>query len=400
MSNILSLENQSEVFENVLSDVQSQGFVDAGKVCGSESFFGVSLDNFYSSFLLKAKRETHDIEVKEKEYELEKERIGEKIQVNKNEIEKIKTEFLPEVETRLKNAENELSEFKANPDKFIKMEKDNLMIRLYGFLSVVLSLFLFFFYSSVIFSAIFRDITITKTTIYDTIFYPRAIEEAFSKGFSAFAIVILAPFIFMTLGVILEITKRKTKSLTSVIINVIMYILVFIVDGLLAFHISDRIYNSKAINSYGNVKPYSLGDALTDANFWLIIVLGFMVYLILGFIFRQYNAERKKKYVYDNYENSLIEKIHSAAQKQAEFKNRISNLETEIINLNHQLADLPKIRNTVFYSTHEVKKIVTEYTMGWMRYLTNVIKDDKETISTVEDRLNNFLRENGLIKNE
>lgn len=400
MSNILSLENHSEVFESELSDVQSQGFVDAGKVCGSESFLGISLDNFYASFLLKAKRETHDIELKEKEYELEKERIGEKIQLNKNEIEKIKTEFLPEVETRLKNAENELSEFKANPDKFIKIEKDNLMLWFYGILSAALALFLFFFYSSVVYSAIFRDITITKTTLYESIFYSRAIEDAFSKGFTSGAVVVLSPFIFLTLGLILENRKRKIENAKSLISTAFAWIFVFGVDSLLAYHISDRIYNSKAINSYGNVQPFTIGDAITDANFWLIIALGFLVYVIFGIIFSHFNAERKKKYVYDNYENSLIEKINSAAQKHMEFKNRITNLESEIINLNHQLADLPRSRNTIFYSTHEVKKILTDYTMGWMIYLTNVKKDERDTISKIEDRLNNFLREKGLTKNE
>ncbi len=112
----------------------------------------------------------------------------------------------------MKKVEDELSDFKINPEKYVVKENDNLLLNLYGLLSIALALFLFVFYYSVIYSALFREISITKHTLFDSIFYPRAYEDAFNKGLASFALVVLGPFIFIALGIIVELYNNKKKA--------------------------------------------------------------------------------------------------------------------------------------------------------------------------------------------
>ncbi len=260
MTNILHYEKEKNYapFNTIYENYHTQGFVDAGKVGGSEAAFSISLENFYSTVILEADLKNHNIAAKESEYEVTKRSILEKIDIHKSEINNITEKYLPELEEELKAAEDKHAEFKINPQKFVKYEIDSLKLWLFGTLTLFVAIFLYFFYSSVICSAVFRDITITKYTIFNSIFYSKAFEEAYVKGFSAFMLTIFSPFVFMALGIILDHIKFQKKQYKKITGLLGLRYLCFLVDALLAYHISERIHNSKAINTYGTVSPYYL----------------------------------------------------------------------------------------------------------------------------------------------
>ena len=397
MSTILPLENESPITEmnSEVKDFQTQGFVDAGKVEGSPAAFGIALENFYSTVILNSDLKEHDKILKETEIEANKKSIKEKIDIHKNEIKKISEKYLPETEDELIKTENQYADFKINPEKYVKHDKDKFMLWIYGIISIGLAVFLFIFYSSVIYSALFRDIKIDKYTLFNSIFYPQSLEDAFAKGFTSFIVVLFAPFIPLGLGIIMEHMKSKRNESKFKYWPLVFGFVIFLMDALLAFHISERIYNSKAINTYGNVQPYTLIDAILDANFWMIIFLGFVVYLIFGKLFSLYNEERKNKNAFLNFENMLTEKIENLKTKISNYKIEILNLEKEINALQLQSADSLKITNKVFFSVHEIRKIMSEYALGWMKFLTNAKATENE-ISKIEDKLNTFINNNGL----
>ncbi|AFH48915.1 Hypothetical protein IALB_1204 [Ignavibacterium album JCM 16511] len=397
MSNILSMQQDAsnnlnpEFYEN---DFETMGFIDAGKVGGSTSAFNISLERFYSRLLLNKDSKQYDIDVKNSEAETRIKLIKEKIETHKNEIDRLQNKELPEAQLILKKANDDLSDFKVNPAKYVKVEKDNLLLWLYGILSLFIAVFLYFFYSSVIYSAVFRDVSISKFTIFDSIFYPKSIEEAYSKGLAALMIVLFSPFIFLALGLAIEHIKTKNSNKYRFTwIGVAIF--TFIVDALLAYHISERIYNAKAINSFGNVKPFSIGDAIVDLNFWIIIALGFCVYLLFGYIFSLYTEQRLNKNKFDETERMMKGKVASAFQHIENIKNNIRTLEQEVYSLNISITEIEKEYDKIFYSPNELIKIISDFALGWVKYLQNA-KTPESEIQKIEISLNNFYSEKGI----
>lgn len=397
MTNILnfSLEtsNKPETgFDNI--DFETMGFTDAGKVGGSASAFNISLERFFSRLLLNKDSLEYEVQSRNGEADIRINLIKEKIEVHKNEINRLRSKELSEAETRLKEAKEELNDFKVNPTNFVKEEKDTLSLRIYGILSLFLAVFLYFFYSSVIYSAVFRDISISKYTIFNSIFYPKAIEEAYSKGIAALMIVLFAPFIFLALGLAIESVKfKKRDKYRYAWVGVVLF--TFIVDALLAYHISERIYNTKAINTFGNVKPFTLYDALLDLNFWIIIALGFCVYILFGYIFSMYNEQRLYKNKFEQIEKILKENIISATNNIEEVKSSIKKLEEEIYTLNMSITEIQKEYDKIFYSPNELIRIMSDYALGWAKYLQNAKMPESE-IQKIENSLNNFYLQKGI----
>lgn len=397
MTNILSFpkdesNNLSPDFSQI--DFETMGFIDAGKVGGTTSAFNISIDRFYSRLLLNKDFREYEIDVRNTEKETKINLTREKIEAHKNEIIRLQSKELPDAESKLESANYELSEFKVNPAKYVNVEKDNLLLWVYGIFSLFIAVFLYFFYSSVVYSAVFRDVSISKFTIFDSIFYPKALEEAYFKGYAALMIVLFSPFIFLGLGLAIEHVKnRKNYNYKYAWIGIAIF--TFIVDALLAYHISERIYNAKAINTFGNVKPYTPGDAVIDLNFWIIIALGFCVYILFGYIFSLYNEQRLNKNKFYETEKMIKGKVAAAFELIEKIKTNINNLEKEIYSLNISITEIEKEYDKIFYSPHELIKILSDYALGWMRYLQNA-KTSEIEIEKIENALNNFYSEKGI----
>lgn len=382
---------------NDIKEYETQGFRDAAKADGSPLAYRNSVDHFYSTILLKQKEDEEKIRKKNYEIENSIKEIQEKKTIIENERNKLQGQDLLLAEKELRNAEEKIYQFIRNPKEFVREEKDNFMQWIYGLLTVALAFFIYFFYASVVYSAIFRDVTISKFTIYNSIFYPRVFEEAFAKGITAFMITILAPFIFYALGMILDNIKKRTsgKSFKEKLGFYFILVSAFILDSLFAYHISERIYNSKAINTYENFKPYSITDAMVDLNFWIIIALGFCVYLIFGYLFNLYNELRTNSSLYEKVRKQLELDKEKAQEKLNLIKSKIENLDEEIKKLELKLSDLKSEFNKIFYSPIEIKNILSLYTRGWINFLKQG-KYPETYINQIISDLNNFYSEIGV----
>lgn len=382
---------------NEVKEYETQGFRDAAKADGSPLAYRNSVDHFYSTILLKQKEDEEKIRKRNFEIENSIKETQEKKAIIESEKNKLQGQDLPSAEKELRIAEEKIHQFIRNPKEFVREEKDNFMQWIYGLLTVALAFFIYFFYASVVYSAIFRDVTISKFTIYNSIFYPRAFEEAYAKGITAFMITVLAPFIFYALGMILDHINKKTKgkSFKDRLGVYLGFVFAFLLDSLFAYHISERIYNSKAINTYENLKPYSLSDAIVDLNFWIIIALGFCVYLLFGYLFSLYNELRTNSALYEKVRRQLEEDKLKAQEKLNSIKLKIASTEEEIKNLNLKLSALKEDFNKVYYSPIEIKNILSLYTRGWINFLKQG-KYPETYINQIIDDLNNFYSEIGV----
>lgn len=384
--------------KNGKPDYSLIGFSDAAKVRGSLVAYNLCLEKFYSSLLLDRTSEEDEIKKHNQQVEDEISRLVEKINIKNKELKELESNIIPEAQKEFQKANDDYQDFKQNPSKFVNIQKDKFMLWLYGGLSILISIFLFFYYSSVIFSAFFREIKLDKMTWYNSIFYPRAIEEAFGLGFTSGMIVILGPIIFLALGILLDTLKHRLKSkIKWAYIGGLVF--TFLLDALFAYHISERIYESKAINVYGNVEPFNLGLALQNLDFWIIIGLGFCVYILFGKIFSLFNEQRTFKNEFDKVENALKSKIMVAETKLNELRNKVEDIKSEIQAYESEITDLRKKPEVISYNLHELKNILSEYTIGWISFLTNsgYTEDD---VKQIENELKAFYETKGVLSNE
>lgn len=379
-------------------DYSLTGFNDAARVKGSVIAYNLCLEKFYTSLLLNYNSREEVINEHNLQIQDEINRLNEKIDLKKDELLDLNENKIPEGQKLLDKAQADHLDFQQNPSKYLNVQKDKFMLWLYGILSVLIAAFLYVFYGSVVYSAFFREINLDKMTWYNSIFYPKAFEESLSIGFTAFLVVCLAPFIFIALGIFIDTLKHKSK--TKIKLGYIAgLVFTFILDALLAYHISERIYESKAINVFDNVEPFNLFKAIQNLDFWIIIAMGFCVYILFGKIFSLYNEQRSFRNEFEKVNNSLKMKIQIAEEKLNELNTQVEKIKSEILDYENQITDLRKKPQVVVFNPLELKNILSEYTIGWVAFMKNAGSLESE-IKQIEEELKLFYQLKGVINDE
>ena len=377
-------------------DYQNIGFRDASKVMGAVEAFRISLDRFYSRLMVKASKNQEVLRGQKHTAEARVSAIDKEISVKNDEITQIRKGRLAGIVEDIKAVKDEIRDIRQNPAKYADKTRDPFKYYLYMALMICLALFLIFFYSSVMYSAVFRSITSTKETIFNSVLYTHVFAEA-SQSLEMLMIVLLAPAIFIALGTILHhfFGKWGEPGIKNKLGVVLVFAGTFFFDSLLAFHIAKKLHDANAINSYDKIPEFTIPDALVDPNFWLVIFLGFVVYLILGTILFFFEKERNTKLALERIIRAKEENLRDLTAMENIIKEEIAALEKEITVLKLEAARLSSPEDKVFFSPHELVKIVTEYGLGWMQYLKNG-KFKETELSVISDTLESFFRERNL----
>jgi len=245
-------------------------------------------------------------------------------------------------------------------------------------LLVPFSIYLFVFYSSVAYSAFFKEFDVssldsgTNFKLSQAIFDAAAIPNAWNDGIVELIFILFMPIIFLAFGFVLNKWERENGWLKCIKIPLLIFI-AFIFDSLLAFEICEKIYNLKSLMSIEDTVDYSFSLAAKDPRFWVIICLGFISYLIWGFVYG---------YWVKSWENLDLNKL-----KKAEMKEKIAslegNLQAEIMNaqsLRSQITEIcsnisqvdSQIRDNVRYDIAKIKMELNNFFSGWLQYLTGL----------------------------
>lgn len=401
MTNELSttqVRNNGQLTHAELKNVnfQNVGFRDAGKVMGAVEAFKVSLERFYSRLMVKAaknedrrKEERHSVQNSIASLERETE-------IKAEQIEGIKTGKLTEISAEISAAKDEIRDVKQHPEKYVNRERDAFRYYMYMAVLICLGLFLVIFYSSVVYSAFFRHITIDKDTIYNSVFYTNVFSEA-SRSFEMFMMVLLGPVVFIGLGIImhLQLKKWSEPGIKNKLSVISVLVLTFLFDSLLAYHIAKKLHDANAMNSFDRIPEFTVGDAMVDANFWLVIFFGFIVYLIFGKILSLFEGERNSKLVLERLLKGKEDKLNELLSREAGYKDEIRKLEDEINALKLEIARLNEPAEKIFFNPHELKKILSEYTLGWMQYLKQGMYKEQD-LAIMNSSLESFYSEKGI----
>ncbi|GHN02180.1 hypothetical protein WSM22_36690 [Cytophagales bacterium WSM2-2] len=318
---------------------------------------GDLVENNYSGFTDEEKKERikqiKELEAQLKEREELNSKVGDEIKAKEKEIDKYRKDLLQIREKRSKDPE------------VLKNESFSVLkFSINLFLLSMLSVYLFFFYVSAAFKALYVDFEgiaerIAKGEGTGSIM-PGAYELAEALQYNYLLFVV--PFVFYAFGwafhVILQIKDRMKFVFLSLLIAV-----TFTVDFLLAMIISNNTENARSLMG---LPAISWSQSPT---FYIILFLGFMVYIIWSILLDSLLREWDKKEITNNLKK-IIKHLN----------NDIKILKPRIFDVSYiktKIQDYREDASTVMHGN--LKKYIDQFTSGWIAYLAPVnLKEVKE----------------------
>lgn len=280
--------------------------------------------------------------------------------------------------------DNSINEFKNEIDEIKRGDKKNTMSKVNFYIGLVitllLALYLFIFYSSASFSAFFgnEDITQAGAAILDSHCFAKAINN----GIGQLLFILLMPVIFLGLGFLIHQFGESEKGVVKYVKIGMLYFVTFIFDALLAFEISETVYNNTVLSPIA----YTVSMAFNSPSFWIVIFSGFVAYVIWGLVF-DFTLQHLDNMNEHTREISVLEdKISNAKKKKTEIDSECSTIQKEINQCSTEISRLEnQLNGSALIDNNQLKRALSDFFSGWMSYLNLADKpaSDKDDASRI-----------------
>ena len=379
-------ENKLPSFQEfVLVNWEEEGKKKAANHGGSKSGLIACLGIITNNHIEILRKDTVEQENAKKPYIV---KLQEYISVNESlsiKIERMRTEAIPNEKAKISKLQEDIINIKRHPENYAPDNASKLGFIIGGVILIFLTIYLGVFYSSASYSAFFKEFKLTDLGVVSSIFDAQAFSKALKDGATELILIITIPFVFIGLGYLIHKFQEQTGFSKFLKIGMLL-ILTFIFDSILAYEITEKIYNLKANNSFETLDPYTVGLAFTKINFWLIIFAGFVVYVVWGFVFDFF----MEAYAKLDKLNSLIE------SNKLEIKNIeavIKKCDEDIIRLNKKFlanrVEIEKLQTILDHANiikpKELQHSIMQFFDGWLQWLKlmNVPELDREDAQEV-----------------
>lgn len=249
-------------------------------------------------------------------------------------------------------------------------------------ITAFLTIYLFIFYSSTAYSAFFRNFQMDDS-LEVAMFDGNAIIDAFKGSLFQGLFCLFMPFIFLGLGFVAHGFGLTSKGFARYAKTILVYLLTFAFDFLIAYKISKSFYDIEVITSLTPMQPYSIRLGIADVSFWIVIFCGFVSYVIWGLVFdftmTCYDRLTNNKYELQTLNSELGTAQVALAQAQSNVTNsqqKINGLQAKIRQKEHEL-------NThVRYDYEAIRQGLADYFFGWTSYY-GLIQWETEPLQTI-----------------
>src|SRR5260221_14032358 len=342
------------------------GYEKSGSVKGDPDLYasylnrilnGDLVENKYSGFTEEEKKEKIK-QIKELEFHLrEKEdansKVEEEIKAKEKDIDKYRKDLLQIREKRSKDKE------------ILKGESFSaLKFSLNLFLLVMLSVYLFFFYVSATFKALYVDFEgiaerIARGEGTGSIMRGAyELAEALQYNYLLFVV----PFVFYAFGWAFHVLLELKNQFKFVFLGMLIAV-TFTVDFLLAMIISNNTENAKELMGLGTVSWSQ------SPSFYIILFLGFLVYVIWSILLDSLLREWDKKEITNNLKKIIR---HLTADIKI-----LKSKTGDVAAMKKQIAEYREDIGTVMVGN--LKKYIDQFSSGWIAYLAPAnMKDVKD----------------------
>lgn len=305
---------------------------------------------------------------------------------------KIENIHLLEAKKKILRLNDELLEIIKNPGQLAGDKVGKAGMYIGGIILTFLTIYLFIFYSSATYSAFFKEFSLNELGIANSIFDAKALSKALKDGFTELALILTIPFVFLGLGYLIH-KFQQTKSWLMYFKIAALVMVTFVFDTILAYEITEKIYNVQKENSFQNFPEYSMNLAFQSVSFWLIIFAGFVVYIIWGFVFDFFMDSYAQQ---DKVTISKFAKKVEIKEAEQDVKQYLLQLEKDNTTFNENLNEINKLQgmlNSPIIRPHDFQGIVHQFSDGWFQWMSANLKT-KEDLAEGHMIINEFITSN------
>jgi hypothetical protein len=379
-SSINPYNENEEDREQIRITYYQSGFAASIKATGKPIVLKACLQNLYMSFEDQCRKQKLEQDRLKQPYREEQEK-------NRTELKKCEAAIgiyekkEQDINESADLIKNEIIEVKRNPDKYGIEDGKGLKAQFYIglFLLLPITLYVLVFYISASYSAFFKEFSNDSLTA--AIFDADALTNSFKASWLEGVLVITIPFVFMGLGYVIHMVQ-KGKGIKNIFRMVALFITTFLFDALLAYQIEKKIYE---FNKTTDSAPYNLNIALGEAEFWMIIFAGFVVYIIWGLVFdfvmKEFeNIDKIRAYIRGKKENLTdLEKLKT------EYTNKINDFKQQIVTANGRISELQSKIDGFVFPVKEYLHYHHQYKEGWFQAInTEIALAHKEKTELLE----------------
>ena len=335
--------------------LQDYGYEKAGHVKGDPEVYASYLSQIMNGDLVdenyKGLTEEEKSEKREKIKKLEKQ--AEEMQSENAKFDK----EIAEKEKKIDQYRQQLLQIHEEHDKdHEKLHKDTFSGIKFGinlFILLALTVYLFFFYISAAYKALYTDLEKIASNIAEGLstgsILPGPYELADAIRFNY--LLFLVPFVFFAFGwafhVIIEMKNQVKYGLLSLLV-----LLTFAVDALMAFIIHS---NTEAAKEMMGLSTVSWSRSPT---FYIILAFGFLAYVLWSILLHSMLTEWAKRQVTGN-----IKKIIK------HLRNDIKRLQDKLLPVGSVKAEIDALREDMgIMLIGNLKKYIDQFTTGWISY--------------------------------
>lgn len=242
------------------------------------------------------------------------------------------------------------------------------------FILLILTVYLFIFYSSTFYSAFIH----TPEDVSSAMFDPQAIPNAFSHGIMSGLFLCTVPIIFLGLGFGLHYISEQ-QGIGKYIKSGALVLVTLMFDCILAVAIAEGLYQVWASNIWGSAPPFTLSMAASDLNVWAVIFCGFIVYMIWAVVFDLTMTAYGDIHSNESVITKLKQQIEQERKNVDNTKNEILKNEGEIQQLIVEKNNILSQMSLIPIDTNVIFNVFSQFYQGWMTTLNAVgLGADKE----------------------
>lgn len=242
------------------------------------------------------------------------------------------------------------------------------------FILLILTVYLFIFYSSTFYSAFIH----TPEDVSSAMFDPQAIPNAFSHGIMSGLFLCTVPIIFLGLGFGLHYISEQ-QGIGKYIKSSALVLVTLMFDCILAVAIAKGLYQAWASNIWGSAPPFTISMAASDLNVWAVIFCGFIVYMIWAVVFDLTMTAYGDIHSNESVIIKLKQQIEQERKNVDNTKNEILKKDGEIKRLIVQKNNILSQMSLFTIDPNVIFNVFSQFYQGWMTTLNAVnLGADKE----------------------
>jgi hypothetical protein len=373
-------DDNEEDREQIRITYYQSGFAASVKATGKPIVLKACLQNLYMSFEDQCRKQKLEQDRLKQPYREEQEK-------NRTELKKSEAAIgifekkEQDINDEIDQIKSDIIEVKRNPDKYGIEDGKGLKAQFYIglFLLLPITLYLLVFYISASYSAFFKEFANDSLTA--AIFDANALTNSFKASWLEGVLVITIPFVFMGLGYVIHMVQKE-KGIKNIIRMIGLFITTFLFDALLAYQIEKKIYE---FNKTTDSSPYNLNIALGEAEFWMIIFAGFVVYIIWGLVFDFVMKEFENIDKIRAFIRGKKEKLIDLDKLKVDIIAKINDFKQQVITLNGKNSELQSKIDGFVFPVKEYLHYHHQYKEGWFQAInTEIALPHKEKVELLE----------------